>query len=82
MYLDYLRKNEKRMRPFRGARSLVKQLQAASFRLGIWTGRERGSSTERLRALSWERSFDPVICGDDLASHKPDPDGLLRILHS
>ena len=24
--------------------------------------------------------FDPVVCGDDLSSHKPDPEGLLAII--
>jgi phosphoglycolate phosphatase-like HAD superfamily hydrolase len=48
----------------------------------MWTGRERGSTVERLRGLSWERGFDPVVCGDDLPSHKPDPEGLLKIVRS
>ena len=82
MYLGFLRQNADRMRPFRGARSLVKHLQAAPVRLGIWTGRERDSTVARLRALSWERCFAPIVCGDDLPSHKPDPEGLLGILHS
>jgi len=81
-YLGFLRRNEDRMRPFRGARVLMKDLQAASVRLGLWTGRERDSTEERLGALGWDRSFSPVVCGDDLPSHKPDPEGLLRILRS
>jgi pyrophosphatase PpaX len=79
-YLDFLRRNEGRMRPFRGAGPLLKRLQAASIRLGIWTGRERESSEARLCALSWEQCFSPIVCGDDLPSHKPDPEGLLKIL--
>jgi HAD superfamily hydrolase (TIGR01549 family) len=82
MYLGYLRENEGRLRPFRGARRLLNDLQAASVRLGIWTGRERDSSVARLRALSWQRCFAPIVCGDDLPSHKPDPEGLLKILRS
>ncbi len=81
-YLDFLQQNENRMRPFRGARPLVRDLQAGRIRLGIWTGRERGSTLVRLQALSWEGSFDPIVCGDDLATHKPDPEGLRRILRS
>ena len=81
-YLDFLRQNEHRMRPFRGARLLLSQLRAASVRLGLWTGRERGSTIARLKALSWEQDFAPIVCGDDLASHKPEPEGLLGIVHS
>jgi HAD superfamily hydrolase (TIGR01549 family) len=79
-YLEFLRGSDSRMLPFRGARPLLKHLQAASVRLGIWTGRERDSSEARLRALSWELCFSPIVCGDDLPSHKPDPEGLLKIL--
>jgi phosphoglycolate phosphatase/pyrophosphatase PpaX len=81
-YLKYLRLNDHVVRPFRGARTLFKQLRAASIPVGLWTGRERGSALERLRALSWERCFDPVVCGDDLSSHKPHPEGLLNIVRS
>ena len=81
-YLEFLRLNDHVARPFRGARTLLKHLQAASVRVGLWTGRERGSTMERLRALSWERCFDPMVCGDDLPTYKPDPEGLLKIIQS
>jgi HAD superfamily hydrolase (TIGR01509 family) len=81
-YLEYLRLNDHVAGPFRGARAILRRLQAASVPTGLWTGRERDSTLARLRALSWERCFDPVICGDDLPSHKPDPEGLLQIVGS
>jgi pyrophosphatase PpaX len=79
-YLEFLRQNDRWAQPFRGARTLLKHLQSASVRVGIWTGRERNSTLARLQALSWEHWFDPIVCGDDLASHKPDPAGLLKIV--
>src|SRR5664280_1096264 len=79
-YLEFLRQNDHVALPFRGAGTLLKRLQAASVRVGLWTGRERNSTLARLRALLWEHCFDPVICGDDLPSHKPDPAGLLKII--
>lgn len=81
-YLEFLRQHDHVARPFRGARTLLKFLRSESVRIGMWTGRERGSTVERLRGLSWERGFDPVVCGDDLPSHKPDPEGLLKIVRS
>jgi phosphoglycolate phosphatase/pyrophosphatase PpaX len=81
-YLKFLRRHEQAARPFRGARTLLQRLRAAPVRIGIWTGRERESTLERLRALAWEHYFDPVICGDDLVSHKPDPEGLLSIVQA
>jgi HAD superfamily hydrolase (TIGR01509 family) len=81
-YLEFLRQHDHVVRPFRGARTLLKFLKSESVRIGLWTGRERKTTLERLRALSWERAFDPVVCGDDLSSHKPDPEGLLKIVRS
>ena len=81
-YFEFLRQNDRVVRPFRGARTLLRLLRGADVRVGLWTGRERGSTLERLRELSWARAFDPVVCGDDLPSHKPDPAGLLQIVRS
>ena len=81
-YLEFLRQHDHVARPFRGARTLLRLLQSKSMPIGLWTGRERGSTLERLRMLSWERTFDPMVCGDDLSSHKPDPEGLLKIVRS
>ena len=80
VYLGFLREHDHAVQPFRGAGALLKFLQSRAVRIGLWTGRERGSTSERLRALSWENVFDPVVCGDDLDSHKPDPEGLLKIV--
>jgi HAD superfamily hydrolase (TIGR01509 family) len=79
-YLEFLGRHEHEARPFRGARTLLRRLRSASVPVGIWTGRERDSTLARLLALSWERCFDVVVCGDDLTSHKPDPAGLLKIV--
>jgi HAD superfamily hydrolase (TIGR01509 family) len=81
-YLEFLRQNDHVARPFRGAGTLLKRLRAASVRVGLWTGRERNSTLERLRMLAWERCFDLMVCGDDLRSHKPNPEGLLKIIRS
>jgi len=79
-YLDFLRRHEERIRPFRGARRLLADLSRASVPLGIWTGRERASTLVRLEALALGGCFDVLVCGDDLRSHKPDPAGMRRIL--
>lgn len=79
-YLEFLQQNDKTVRPFRGARTLLKDLHAAEVPVGIWTGRERDSTTARLRLLAVERWIDATVCGDDLVSYKPDPEGLLKIV--
>jgi len=81
-YLGYLDSRENEMIPFRGARSLLHALRKAGIPTGIWTGRERESTAARLKELKFDRMFDSIVCGDDLASHKPDPEGLRRIFGS
>ena len=81
-YLEFLRLNDHAAQPFRGALTLLRQLRGASVRVGLWTGRERISTVARLRLLSWESCFDSTVCGDDLPSYKPDPEGLLKIVRS
>jgi HAD superfamily hydrolase (TIGR01549 family) len=81
-YLEFLDQHDRAAQPFRGVGTLLEQLQSASVRIGLWTGRERNSTLERLRLMAWEHWFDPVICGDDLPTYKPDPEGLLKILRS
>jgi HAD superfamily hydrolase (TIGR01509 family) len=79
-YTGFLGRHEELTRLFPGARRLLDDLRQAQVRLGLWTGRERSMAVARLRALELEGHFSAVVCGDDLASHKPDPAGLLGIL--
>jgi HAD superfamily hydrolase (TIGR01549 family) len=79
-YTRFFAEHDESARLFRGARRLVRELHSAGIPLGIWTGRERSMAEVRLRALSLMDCFEPLICGDDLDSHKPDPEGLLRIV--
>lgn len=81
-YLEYLRLNDRNAPAFRGAQALLTGLRSAGVKVGLWTGRERISTVERLRLMSWEQSFDSVVCGDDFPSHKPDPEGLRSIVGS
>jgi len=78
-YMEFLHAHRDSARLFRGARQLVADLHAAGLPLGIWTGRERTWAVAELQAHAFEAFFSPVICGDDLPSHKPDPAGLLQI---
>ena len=66
--------------PFAGAVSLLEQLHPRTS-LGLWTGRDRASTEELLAAYGLGRFFSVSVCGDDLSSHKPDPAGLLNIMH-
>jgi pyrophosphatase PpaX len=58
--------------------ALTRLAQAA--RLGLWTGRDRESTLWLLAQHRLVAHFGVTLCGDDLATHKPDPEGLRLIM--
>jgi HAD superfamily hydrolase (TIGR01509 family) len=68
------------VQPFDGMRGLLEMLHSKGLRLAIWTGRDRQTTGSLLTAHNLSGFFTTVVCGDDLATHKPHPAGLLEIL--
>lgn len=66
--------------PFEGMKGTLENLHARGMALGIWTGRDRATTRTVLAAHGLERFFSVVVCGDDLPTHKPHPEGLRFIL--
>lgn len=77
---DFNQENQHLITPFAGAVELLDQLRARSVRLGVWTGRDRASTDYLLKVHQLTERFEAVVCGDDLASHKPDSEGLINLL--
>jgi HAD superfamily hydrolase (TIGR01509 family) len=65
---------------FDGVRGLLERLHAQGVRTAIWTGRDRASAEQLLATHRLAELFSVVLCGDDLPSHKPDPEGLRVIM--
>ena len=74
------RDNGHRIRPFEGVARWLGELRGKALELAVWTGRDRGTTLTLLREHGLEDFFSHVICGDDLPTHKPDPQGLNAIL--
>jgi HAD superfamily phosphatase len=53
---------------------------AETFRFAVFTGRPRAEAQLTLDRFAAGLTFDPVVGMHDVSSHKPHPDGLLRIL--
>ncbi len=68
------------VQPFTGMRALLDALQRQGLSLAIWTGRDRVTTTAILTAHGLARYFAAVVCGDDLLTHKPHPEGMEVIL--
>ena len=76
----YHRENSHLIGLFAGARGMLEALHARAVPMAIWTGRDRESADWLLRERQLAGLFDVVVCGDDLPTHKPDPQGLREIL--
>ena len=49
------------------------------YQLAIFTGRMQWEAAITLKRFAGQVRFDPLICADDVARPKPDPEGLLTI---
>ncbi|PTX94405.1 HAD family hydrolase [Opitutus sp. ER46] len=76
----YHQANNHLLEVFPGATTLLAQLAAAGIKTAVWTGRDRLSTELLLPTLGLQPHFATVVCGDDLATHKPDPAGLREIM--
>lgn len=66
--------------PFDGIRDWLGDLHRAGVPIGLWTGRDRFSTERVLAAHGLSAYFSAMVCGDDLSSHKPDPEGLKAVI--
>ncbi len=74
------RDNDHLIKPFTGAGVMLAQLKERGAQLAVWTGRDRETTDILLREHGMTDFFNTVMCGDDLPTHKPDPQGLREIL--
>jgi len=77
--LAYTREHGREIVVHAGAVDLLADLKATNRPVALWTGRDRASATTILEGTNLFGSFDAIVCGDDLVTHKPDPEGLLRL---
>jgi HAD superfamily hydrolase (TIGR01509 family) len=68
------------VRPYEGVTACLTRLRAAGVPAALWTGRDRPSAEWLLREHHLEHFFATVVCGDDLGSNKPNPEGLREIM--
>ena len=77
---EYAAKHQDEVKLFPGAKELLEELFKESINMGLWTGRDRKSTLRILKRFDLERFFKGVICGDDLKTHKPNPEGILKLM--
>lgn len=78
----YHASNQHLIQAFDGAATTLARLSAGGVTLAIWTGRDRSSGERLLGTLGLRRHFATVMYGDDLPTHKPNPQGMRAILRA
>jgi len=77
--LQYGRANWHLIRAFDEAHGMLGDLYRAERSLALWTGRDR-ASTQLILEEQKLPGLREVLCGDDLGTHKPHPEGLQTIM--
>ncbi|HEV2292592.1 MAG TPA: HAD-IA family hydrolase [Tepidisphaeraceae bacterium] len=78
-HLHYEQQHAGLARAFEGVCEMLEGIQQRGLPRGVMTGKGRQSAMISLRALGWERMFDAVVTGEDVARQKPDPEGLFLV---
>jgi len=63
-----------------GMEDLLRFLRGEGVGLAVFTGKGRHTTSITLDALGIMDYFDCIVTGNDVAHHKPHPEGILRIL--
>ena len=77
---EYAREHQDKVSLFPGSKELIEALSKEGINMGLWTGRDRKSSLRILERFGLRDFFKGIICGDDLKTHKPHPEGLLKLM--
>ncbi len=77
--LQYGRTHWHLIQPFAGMHETLTQVRGAGLDLALWTGRDRASTQTILNEHQFS-GLREVMCGDDLRTHKPHPEGLRTIM--
>ena len=55
-------------------------LKCRGTKLAVFTGKGRQTTAITLRALELHEYFDLIVSGNDVTRHKPDPEGIFKVL--
>jgi pyrophosphatase PpaX len=80
-YLAFYRKHHKELaRLHPGIRDLLRFLQKRKVHCALFTGKGIHTTTITMQAFGLMPFFEYVVTGNDVVNHKPDSEGILKIL--
>ncbi|MBN2571345.1 MAG: HAD-IA family hydrolase [Ignavibacteriales bacterium] len=59
---------------------IIKKIKNQNIPLGIFTGKGKESTNITLKKINAYKYFDLIITGDDVAEHKPHPEGINKFI--
>lgn len=81
--IDYYRAHHREMASLHpGIEDLIQFLKQHDITLAVFTGKGRLTTEITLEAVGISRYFDLVVSGNDVTDHKPNPEGILRVLEA
>jgi HAD superfamily hydrolase (TIGR01509 family) len=75
-YSFYQSKHNSMADVFPGLTETINLIKSKGIPLGIYTGKGKDSSFITLKEIDLLHQFDLIITGDDVAEHKPSPEGI------
>ncbi len=80
---DYYRANHRTMAGLHpGVEDVLKFLKSRNVRLAVFTGKGRRTTDITLEELGLAGYFDLIVSGNDVTKHKPDPEGILKVIRT
>ena len=79
-YYKYYKDNHSIAHLYSGIKDLIIDIDLAGIPLSVFTGKGRTSALITLDETELTDYFDLIISGDDVESHKPDPEGINRFI--
>jgi pyrophosphatase PpaX len=79
-YYSYYKDNHSIAQLYDGIKSLIIEIKSSNILLSIFTGKGRTSALITLDEHGLTNYFDMIVSGDDVANHKPSPEGIIMFL--
>lgn len=67
---------------FPGIKDALEFIKSKNIPLSIYTGKGRASSEITLKKIGVLDLFDMIVTGDDVAKHKPSPEGITKFIEA
>ena len=80
-YYNYYRSHHHIAKLYPGIKEILDYLKKRNILLSIFTGKGRKASLITLEELGIKNYFDIIVTGDDVANHKPSPEGIMKFIN-